>query len=177
MFDHNYDLPPNLSPRLETAARQILFARRYTKQLLADLADDDWFDRPEQYDTHIAWQVGHIAVASYGLTLFRQRGRADVDSELMSGAFRKKFMKGTSPPGDDAGFPTPTEIIEVLDRVLEQTMTELPDFEATLDEPGDPPHAGFGNRYGSLLFAAHHEMLHSGQIGMLRRLAGKKPLR
>jgi hypothetical protein len=46
-----------------------------------------------------------------------------------------------------------------------------------LDETIDPPHAAFATRYGALLFAGDHEMIHAGQIGMLRRLMGKEPLR
>jgi hypothetical protein len=32
-------------------------------------------------------------------------------------------------------------------------------------------------RLGALLFSSHHEMLHAGQIGVLRRLLGKAPVR
>ena len=31
-----------------------------------------------------------------------------------------------------------------------------------LDEPVDAPHAAFATRYGALLFAGDHEMLHAG---------------
>jgi hypothetical protein len=39
------------------------------------------------------------------------------------------------------------------------------------------PFAGFPTKFGSLLFCSHHEMLHAGQIGLLRRLTGKLPIR
>jgi hypothetical protein len=42
-------------------------------------------------------QVGHLAMAQYGLCLFRIRGRQSEDAELMSSAFRKKYFKGTTP--------------------------------------------------------------------------------
>lgn len=181
MFEHDLELPEGLSPRLEAAIRQIGFARRYTLSLLEDLSEDEWYWVPgdsESPVTHIAWQCGHIAMAEYGLTLFRQRGRASVDSELMSGKFRKRFMRGTTPTADRASCPSPTEIREVMDRVHGQLLKEAASFDGpSLDEPEEPPHAGFATRYGSLLFAAHHEMLHAGQIGLLRRLMGKPPLR
>lgn len=177
MFDHEYDLPSGLSPRLELVLRRIQFTRRYTLSLLDGLEESDWFWKPEAYSTHIAWQVGHIAMSHYGLTLFRQRGRGDVDSSLMSSKFRKLFMKGTAPKPDPVYYPTSGEILEVLDRVYQQTMAEVPTFEPHLDEAVDAPHAAFGTKYGSLVFVADHEMLHAGQIGMLRRLMGKEPLR
>jgi hypothetical protein len=177
IFDHQYDLPAGLSDRLQIALRRIEFTRRYTLAMLEDLTDEEWFWMPEAYATHIAWQVGHIAMSHYGLTLFMQRGRAEVDSSLMSGKFRKLFMKGTSAkPGPD-GHPSPSEILEVLERVHQQTLAEFPSLESGLDEPASAPHTAFATKYGSLLFVADHEMLHAGQIGMLRRLMGKEPLR
>lgn len=179
MFEHQYDLPEGLSPRLVIALSKIEFARRYTRSLLDDLEPDDWFWMPPEYPTHIAWQVGHLAMSEYGLTLFQQRGRdREVDAELMSSRFRKLFMRGTAPLADRAQHPQPDEILEVLDRVHAQMRREVPGFDETaLDEPLGPPTSAFATRYGALLFAADHEMLHAGQIGMLRRLMGKSPLR
>ncbi len=177
IFDHEYQLPEGLSERLQLVLRRIEFTRRYTLLLLDDLTDEEWFWMPEAYPTHIAWQVGHIAMSHYGLTLFRQRGRAEVDTTLMSGKFRKLFMKGTTPKSGSENYPQPSEILEVLQRVYQQTLAEIVTFESHLDESVDAPHAAFGTRYGSLLFVADHEMLHAGQIGMLRRLMGKEALR
>ena len=120
---------------MELVVRRIEFTRRYTLELLEGLDDSDWFWMPDAYPTHIAWQVGHIAMSHYGLTLFRQRGRAEVDSSLMSGKFRKLFMKGTTPKSGAENYPTPTEILDVLAVVFKQTIFELPDFEEHLDEP------------------------------------------
>lgn len=168
----------SISPRLELVRLHLRSAREYLLTLLEDLQPDDWFWMPPGEVTHIAWQAGHLAMAQYGLCLFRQRGRQEVDSELMSGAFRKRFMKGTTPSTDRAGHPQPEEIRDVLDRVYRQVMLELPGFEGPgLDEAVEPPYAAFATRYGSLLFAGQHEMLHAGQIGLLRRLMGKPPLR
>ncbi len=82
-----------MSSRIELVLGQIRFAREYTLSLLADVGTDDWFQMPAGCSTHLAWQVGHLAMAQYGLCLFRMRGRADVDMELMSSSFRKKFSK------------------------------------------------------------------------------------
>ncbi len=179
MFDHNYPYADAVSERLGIAIRHIEFARKYSTSLLTDLEDDDWFWSPDQFTTHIAWQVGHLAMSEYGLTLFRQRGRnLEVDSQLMSSKFRKLFMRGTKPLADRDAYPAPSEILAVLDRVHQQMQQEIVTFDGQqLDEPIDPPHAGYANRYGALLFAGDHEMIHAGQIGMLRRLMGKEPLR
>lgn len=180
IFDHDYPQAEGLSPRLGLAVRNIEFARRYTKTSLENLEPADWFWTPtvdNDYVTHIAWQVGHLAMAEYGLTLFLQRGRQSVDASLMSGSFRKLFMKGTQPVADRTKYPSPEEILAVLDTVHQQAISEYTSFEATLDDEVGPPHAGFATKYGSLLFAADHEMMHAGQIGMLRRMMGKTAMR
>ena len=179
LFEHQYDLPDDLSDRLQIALRRIEFVRGYTLSLLEDLDDEDWFWMPAGLTTHIAWQVGHIAMSEYGLTLFQQRGRQrEVDAELMSSKFRKLFMRGTVPLADREGHPQPDEILQVLNRVHAQMRKEVVTFDGDqLDEPLGPPTSAYATRYGALLFAGDHEMLHAGQIGMLRRLMGKQPLR
>jgi hypothetical protein len=170
--------PMSQVDRLSLVINQIRFAREYTLSLLNDLSPEDWFRQPAGGVSHLAWQIGHLAMAQYGLCLFRMRGRAEVDLELMSSAFRKKFSKGTTPDPDPAANPSIEEIRGVFDRVFEQTMLELPLVtELQLDETVDMPYAAYPTKFGGLLFCSHHEMLHAGQIGFLRRLIGKSPVR
>ena len=166
------------SARLELAGQQIEFARQYTLGLLEDIDQAEWFVQPGGTTTHLAWQIGHLAMAEYGLCLFRQRGRQPVDTELMTSKFRKTYSRGTSPDPEPARNPDPVEILNVLQRVHAQVLEELPGFsDEQLDEPIDQPYAVSATRLGALYFCAHHEMLHAGQIGMLRRLLGKPPVR
>ena len=160
------------------AIKQIEFARSYTLSLLAEIADDEWFTMPAGCATHVGWQVGHLAMAQYGLCLFRQRGRAEVDTTLMTSPFRKAFSRGSIPEPDPAKNPSPAEIRDVLDRVHAQVLLELPTFTPDqLAEPVDMPYAAYATRLGCLVFCSHHEMLHCGQLGLLRRLLGKQPVR
>lgn len=173
--------------RVEVALQLLVSARQYLGTMLDGLTDDDWFWVPNTglvsgseppYCSHIAWQVGHIAMAEYGLMLFRQRGRAEVDLDLMPGSFRKRFAKGSAPNNDRTAYPPPAEIRQQLDKIHAQVLLEVPSFSAaSLDEPLDPPTAGFPTKYGALLMASQHEMLHCGQIGVLRRLLGRNPVR
>jgi len=163
---------------LTLATKQIEFARQYTHSLIDTIEDDFWFTIPDGCVTHVAWQVGHLAMAQYGLCLFRIRGRQPDDTELMSSGFRKKYSKGTTPDPDAAANPSPAEIRGVFDRVYEQSLKDMASYdEAVLDESVDMPYAAYATKLGGLLFCSHHEMLHAGQIGLLRRLLGKDPLR
>jgi len=162
----------------ELALSQLVSARQYLESLLADITDDQWLVMPAGCATHVAWQIGHLAMAEYGLCLFRQRGREPADLELMPGSFRKQFQRGSQPNPDPAANPTPTEIRAVLQRVHQQVLVEVPAFtDAQLSQPTEMPYAAQATRFGALLFCAHHEMLHAGQIGVVRRLLGKAPVR
>ena len=163
---------------LETAIKQIEFARSVTLSLLKDIDDDEWFQMPAGSVSHVAWQVGHLAMAQYGLCLFRIRGRLPIDTELMSSTFRKKYSRGSTPNPDPKKNLTPEEIRSVFERVHEQVLSEMPQFsEEVLNEQVDEPYVAFPTKLGALLFCSHHEMLHAGQIGLLRRLLGKSPIR
>ena len=80
-----------------------------------------------------------------------------------------------TPEGYDRAY---AEAVSKFDAVHQRVLLELPNFtSASLDEPCDMPYAGYPTKFGALLLASHHEMLHAGQIGMLRRLLGKAPVR
>jgi len=163
---------------LEFAIGQIEFARGYTLSVLNEIDEGLWFTMPPGCPTHVAWQVGHLAMAEYGLCLYRLRGRQEVDLTLMTSGFRKLFSRGTTPEADAGKYPPPAEIRATLDRVHAQVLKEAAGFsEAQLAEPVDMPYAVHANKLGGLLFCSHHEMLHAGQLGLLRRLLGKSPIR
>src|SRR5213080_5268318 len=102
---------------LELALKQVEFARSYVLGILAEIDEADWFTMPAGCPTHMAWQVGHLAMAEYGLCLFRQRGRQEIDAELMSSSFRKQFSRGSVPEAEASKYPAPAEIRATFDRV------------------------------------------------------------
>jgi hypothetical protein len=168
--------PSDPSPRL-WALSQIEAARSYTLELVASVPTEHWFTMPGGCPTHVAWQVGHLAMAEYGLCLFRQRGRLPDDLHLMPSSFRKLFSRQSQPSAAASDYPPPDEILATLHRVHAQVRLAVPQFaESDLRQPAEPPYAVEPTRLGSLLFCAHHEMLHGGQIGLLRRMLGYPPL-
>ena len=165
-------------PQLDLALKQIAFARQYTHTLIDDLDDERWFDCPAGATTHVAWQVGHLAMAEYGLCLFRVRGRQPIDKELMTSAFRKQFSRGSQPVADPARNPPPSDIRAVLARIHQQVQQELAEYQdADLQTPVEEPYAVEATKLGAIYFCSAHEMLHAGQIGLLRRLLGEDPVR
>lgn len=163
---------------LKIPLRQIASAREYTLSLLDDLEPEEWFQMPREPVSHIAWQVGHIAMAQFRLCLERLRNLQPGDWELVPKDFLKTFGKGTTPEVERSRYPNPQEIRAAMNRVHESVLQEIPQYtEDDLTTPLRNPHPIFKTKLEALYFSAQHEMLHAGQIGLLRRLIGKRPLR
>jgi hypothetical protein len=162
--------------RLAAPLEQIRFARKYTLWLLEDIPADQWFRMPAEGVTHLAWQVGHLAMAEYRLALERIRGTQPDDDALISPAFLAAFGKGSEPVPDRAAYPSIDEIRRVFDRVHERVLSEATQVaDAELDLPPHKPHRLFNTRLESYVWCSQHEMLHAGQNGLLRRLLGTGP--
>jgi uncharacterized damage-inducible protein DinB len=107
--------------------------------------------------------------------MWRIRGERPDDAALFSPEFRRLFG-AKSVPQADATF-APAELRAVLERVHQQVLRELPGLdEAELDQPVPHPHPFATTKLRALQWCAHHEMVHAGQIGLLRRLLGYPPM-
>ena len=167
-----------MQDKLQLPLQQIRTAREYTLTLLKDLQPEEWFQTPSPPVSHIAWQAGHIAIAQFRHCLKRLRNLQPGDWDLISKDFLRTFAKSTVPSTDGSTYPEPAEIQAVMHRVYEAVLEEIPKYEGSdLETPLRNPHPIFKTKQEALLFSAQHEMLHAGQIGMLRRLLGKPPLR
>lgn len=168
----------DLISRRDQVEAQMRWARHYTRQLIDSIPLELWYQQPAGVATHVAWQVGHLAVSQYGLMLFRQRGRAPGDLELMPGWLRKQFGRGSAPAVSAEGQPAPEELLARLTAIELQAFAEMPALTPQqLREPIDMPYAAYPIKLGALLFSPIHEAIHAGQIGLLRRLHGLEPLR
>lgn len=157
--------------------RQLEATRAYTKTLLDGLEPDDYFATGGG-PSHIAWQCGHIAMGQYALGLLRIRSKLPEDSELMSSRFFKFFKKTSVPKPDSADNPPLAEILDVMDAVYQQLLKEIDQYtEEQLGEELPEPFAVESTKLGSLYFTPMHELVHAGQIGLIRRLLGKDPVR
>jgi hypothetical protein len=164
----------------DQALAQMKWMRQYTEQLLDSVPRELWSVVPAGAKTHIAWQVGHLAVAQYGLMLFRQRGRVEADLELMPGWLRKNFGRGSQPSTDaaQAKASSPEILLEHMRAIHEQSCKEVAELSVdVLVEPTEMPYAAYPIKLGALMFCPLHESIHAGQIGLLRRLHGLEPVR
>ena len=161
--------------RLSEALEQIDFARRYTLDRVNTVPLEDWFTIPAGGVSHVAWQVGHLAATQYRLCLERLRPRTDDDEDLIPDAMLTQYGRA-SHPDTVTGF-TAEQIRDAFNAVHAQVMKELPAYpDAELDLPPLKPHPLFNTRIAGLRYTPLHEMIHCGQLAMIRRMLGQKPI-
>lgn len=147
--------------------------RGYTNSVLDRIPESDWFRQPQEGVTHVAWQVGHLAVAEYFLALNLVRGKRPEDSDLIPERIISAFGRTSVPDPVPSNNPSPGELRQFFDDVHQQTILELSEFEdSVLDEKLDVGHPMFHDKFGSLVWCSQHEFSHSGQLSLVRRLLG-----
>ena len=119
------------------------------------------------------WRLPNTA-----LCLMRVRGKVESDDALLPEGFFDHFKRGSVPAAGPANNPSLDVIQRVFDAVHQQSLAELAErTDEELDEPVEVPHAAFKTKLEAVEFALVHELVHAGQIGLLRRLMGKPPMR
>ena len=165
--------------RIQLAIDDICRARKYTEEILNHTDKSDWFRQPQEGVTHLGWQVGHLAVAQFGLALRRIRGSLPIDASILPEDIRQLFGKGSTPTPDASKYPSADELRALFERVHARVIEELnglPGDAADQSVEGDP-HPMFTDKLGALHWCAEHEFIHAGQIALIRRLLGASPLR
>lgn len=164
--------------RLQLAIERIQFTRGYTLSLLKDIRAEEWFQRPTEGVTHLAWQIGHLVVAEYAMGLKYVIGVQPHHESLIPPDYFRLFGRGSKVETDPQQHPGPDRIRQVLDAVHARVPLELAGLkDDELDQPPTSPHPAFSTKFGALLFCGEHEMVHAGQIGLLRRLLGHEAIR
>ena len=161
----------------ELAVAQIKEARSYVSAILETIPEADWLRFPTGCESNIAWQVAHLAMANYRLGLERVRSVQPADESLIPKAFIEIYQKGTVPnPSADKNFPIP-EIKRIFAAVYDQLLKEEGGWtDEFLHGETATPHRLFTKKIDALWWCGRHEMLHAGQIGLIRRMLGQKPI-
>ncbi len=162
--------------RLAIALDQIDVTRKYTRMVLAHVPHERWYEIPAGCPSHVAWQVGHIA---YAMTMhaWRTVGGQAVEAVLPA-RYVTDFGKGSAAVTDASRYPSPDELTAKYEEVIDRSLAVLATLdEAALAEPATHATGLVATKFDLLMYAARHEMLHVGQIGLIRRLLGLAPYR
>jgi hypothetical protein len=164
--------------RIAAFIDNLVFTRGYTIPLLDTIPVADWFTMPAGCPSHVAWQVGHLAHAEARLVVERVGGRTEVGGGVLPPEFIKFFARNSVPEPDPDKHPSPAEIRRVLDHVHEAALQTLRDTaDADLDTfVSGSPHRFCRTKADYARWVSHHEFLHAGQIGLIRRMLGKDPV-
>jgi len=129
-----------------------------------DLSHDESLVQPRPGGNCANWVLGHI-VATRGAAL-RLVGEDPIWNETESAPYRR----GSSPiTGRDGARPF-AEILAALDRSQERLMAGL----ERMADAGLGSVESEGSPAANLAGLQFHEAYHAGQLGILRRMAGKK---
>jgi hypothetical protein len=156
---------------------RLTVARGWTSSLLEDIDQSTWFNMPAPGINHVAWQVGHLAASQVSLIHVRCFAK-DYDRCAPPG-FREMFGKGSTPNANPGAYPPLADVRAAFDRIQAEALDLIASMsESDLNSPaGAEPHPLFSTKQGAIATTAMHETFHAGQIALLRRLAGKPPLR
>lgn len=153
-------------PILAPLAHHYAVGDRFFVRVIGDFSAEDWRVRdPAGHDAR--WIAGH-------LTITRRRLVAMAGLPPLSTAWDAAFQRGSLP----ANVPDeldPAQVVAAFHeahRLLDSRWEAL--TQADLDRPlGRTLPDGSDTIGGALRFLAWHEAYHLGQLGLLRRLAGK----
>jgi uncharacterized damage-inducible protein DinB len=152
-------------------SRMYEFSYLAIKRNLQDLSHADSVVTPENGGNCLNWVLGHVVVTR-NLMLQLTEG-----SPVLTGESADVYRRGSSPCGSE-GFLDLATLRGLLDdsqQVLLPALAALSDnaLASPVPEPYNrPPLTG---SLGDALVRLHyHEAYHNGQIGLLRRIAGKE---
>ena len=138
-----------------------------TNMLVADLTDAEIMERPVPGANHFAWQLGHI-ISSLG---FFGAAIKPGSMPALPDGFSEQHAKETAGSDDPSAFLTKDEYVKLLDEQREAMlglMETLSDDDMTADAPEEL--RAYAPKVVDMIgLAAEHEMMHSGQLSVLRR--------
>jgi uncharacterized damage-inducible protein DinB len=147
-------------------------ARFVTTTYLRDLSDEELLVRPVPGAHHIAWQLGHLLHSECTMI---EGVRAGVAPQLPP-RFAEHHSKEAANDNASEQFLSKEGYLALMMRVREATRSLLTQFsEEQFDAPGPEAMRSYAPTIGSIfLMIGSHEIMHSGQIAVLRRKLGKE---
>jgi hypothetical protein len=146
-------------------------ARYVMSSYLGDLTDSDLLVRPVSGAHHAAWQLGHLIVSEYQMLNGVKPGSAP----SLPADFIAKHDKTAAGSSNLSDFCSKEQYISLMQGLREATIATL--SQLTIDDlskPGPEAMRSYAPRVGSVFLAiANHELMHSGQIAVIRRVLGK----
>ena len=157
----------------ETGIRVLAFARRVTLALIEEIPEAECLRQPLPGANHALWVAGHLA-SSDDFFLEQLGGK----EPRCDAKFKALFGMGSTPTGSPGDYPPFEEIKEMLHERREALNAGFGSMSAEqLNEPLTGDYKDFAPNYGALMSTiCWHEGIHAGQVTLIRRNLGIKPL-
>lgn len=155
---------------------QVLFEMLSTSRFvmssyLEDLTDDDLLVRPVEGAHNAAWQLGHL-ICSESQMIGGIRPQAQT---LLSGDFARRHDKSRAFEPAEQWAVSKSEYLRLMELVRSATLSLLRELsEEDLSAAGPEFTRKYAPMVGSVFASiGSHELMHAGQIAVIRRKLGK----
>jgi uncharacterized damage-inducible protein DinB len=154
--------------------RQLKQSREFCEKLFdAFKSPKDWTHQIAPGTNHALWFAGHMASAdNFFIGMIDPNKKRDLDD------WGKLFGMGSKPTSDPDDYPPVAEVLDVM-RERRAALLEILGVMADVDllKPTSADMAAFCPDFASIFeMVAWHEGMHAGQITMVRRALGHKPV-
>ena len=155
-------------------SRQLTQCREFTEKLLdAFKTPKDWTKQLAPGTNHALWFCGHMATAdNFFIGMIDPAKKRDLDE------WSKHFGMGSQPTPNADDYPPVAEVLDTMRErreVLLGLLGKMSDLDLEKRMPEGTP--DFVPDFGGIFEAAcWHEGMHAGQITMIRRALGHKPV-
>jgi len=158
----------------ERLAKNLVKMRQMSERMLADFhTPEEWVHQVHPGCNHALWFAGHMAqLDNFFISLVAPDRVKQLDE------FPAKFGMGSQPTNRPADYPPADSVVETMRErrgVLLDVLDSLTDDDLVKKLPPGTP--DFLSDVGSVFeMAIWHEGQHRGQISVVRRALGHKPL-
>ena len=156
----------------EHLVAQLDKSRTFTLGLADDFEGDQLVHQVFEGSNHCLWILGHLAVTDNAVI-----GQIDPAKSIALEGYWGTVGMGSTPVPDASQYPTRDDLLAVLAErraVLLELVSGLTD--ADLDRATTGPFADFAPTIGELLrMVGWHEVMHAGQLSVVRRSLGFAP--
>ncbi|WP_111595815.1 DinB family protein [Chitinophaga skermanii] len=157
--------------------QQTRHTHSWTHKLIDDIPIDKWHIIPNNMQSNITWQVGHLVVSHYYHAIWAIQGhQMNILQSIPLQQYAQLFT--ANPPKEAVNQIDIPQLLADL-HTMEQTslniIAQLTEQALTAPlEPITPTHPIAHNKLEAIDWNIHHTMWHCGQIAMIRRSVYRK---
>lgn len=159
----------------EFLVKQTLDAHSWTNKLIDSIPQGLWDETPDNLNSNISWQVGHLVISEYYHAILVISGfDAEITEKIDLKVHNQKYGYG-SVPAEQVGSVSPKVLQEQLHFMQNKVIKNikglsLADFENHVEQPIKQKHPVAITKFDAVSWNIKHTMWHCGQMATIKRL-------